>query len=146
MLERTVEMRVERPLELVYKLWADMENLPQWMEFVQDVKIISQPGEQEISRWRFGSGPLSVTWTSRTTRKIPLRLIAWESISGLKNRGQIEFFPEDSGCRLKLALAFETPGGVVGAFLEQVGVARWIDENLVTDLKRFKALVEGQKL
>ena len=144
MLERTVEMRVERPLELVYKLWADMENLPQWMEFVQDVKIISQPGEQEISRWRFGSGPLSVTWTSRTTRKIPLRLIAWESISGLKNRGQVEFFPEDSGCRLKLALAFETPGGVVGAFLEQVGVTRWIDENLVTDLKRFKALIETQ--
>ncbi len=146
MLERTVEMRVERSLDLVYQLWADMENLPQWMEFVQDVKIISQPGEQEISRWRFGSGPLSVTWTSRTTRKIPLRLIAWESISGLKNRGQIEFFPEDAGCRLKLALAFETPGGVVGAFLEQVGVTRWIDENLVADLKRFKVLIEAQRL
>ncbi len=146
MLERTVEMRVERSLDLVYQLWADMENLPQWMEFVQDVKIISQPNEQEISRWRFGSGPLSVTWTSRTTRKIPLRLIAWESISGLKNRGQIEFFPEDAGCRLKLALAFETPGGVVGAFLEQVGVTRWIDENLVADLKRFKVLIEAQKL
>jgi uncharacterized membrane protein len=146
MLERTVEMRVERSLELVYQLWADMENLPQWMEFVQDVKIISQPNEIEISRWRFGTGPLSVTWTSRTTRKIPLRLIAWESISGLKNRGQIEFFPEGSGCRLKLALAFETPGGVVGTFLEQVGVARWIDENLVADLNRFKVLIEAQRL
>jgi uncharacterized membrane protein len=141
MLERTVEVEVARPLAEVYALWADVENLPRWMRFVQSVEVL--PGEGDLSRWRFGPGaPLLVEWTSRTTRRIPQRLIAWESVSGLTNRGVAEFFPTEKGCRLRLTLAFDTPGGLVGAFLKQVGVHRWVDENLIDDLRRFRALVE----
>jgi uncharacterized membrane protein len=141
MIERTLEIEVNAPLADVYAIWDDMENLPRWMRFVREVRVL--PGEDNLSRWKFGPGaPLVVEWTSRTTRRIPLRLIAWESVSGLANRGMAEFFPTAAGCRLRLTLAFETPGGLVGAFLEQIGVQRWVDENLIEDLERFRALVE----
>ncbi len=141
MIQRTVEIEVTSPVEEVYQIWADMENLPRWMRFVQSVKILADP---ELSRWTFGLGaPLVVEWTSRITRRIPLRLIAWESVSGLANYGSAEFFPTERGCRLRLTLAFDAPGGAVGLFLERIGVQRWVDENLIEDLKRFQVLVEA---
>jgi uncharacterized membrane protein len=143
MIERTVELEVACPLAEVYGIWADMENLPRWMRFVKEVQIL--PGREELSRWKFGLGaPLLVEWTSRIVRRIPLRLIAWESVSGLKNSGMAEFFPTDKGCNLRLTLAFDVPGGVVGIFLDQIGIQKWIDENLIDDLRRFKTMVEQE--
>lgn len=143
MIERTVEMEIARPVEEVYAIWADMENLPRWMRFVREVKRL--PGDGELSRWKFGlQPPLVVEWTSRITRRIPLRLIAWESVAGLENRGMIEFFPTERGCRLRLTTAFAAPGGIVGAFLSQIGVERWVDENLVADLDSFRRLAQAQ--
>ncbi|BAC88783.1 SRPBCC family protein [Gloeobacter violaceus] len=143
MIERTVEVDVAAPVAQVYAIWADMENLPRWMRFVQEVKIL--PGAGDLSRWKFGpAAPLLVEWTSRITRRIPLRLIGWESVSGLSNRGSAEFFPTERGCRLRLTLSFDTPGGMVGAFLDRVGVQRWVDENLLDDLKRFQTMVEAE--
>lgn len=144
MIERTVELEVACPLAGVYEIWADMENLPRWMRFVKEVEIL--PGKEELSRWKFGLGaPLIVEWTSRIVRRIPLRLIAWESVTGLKNSGMAEFFPTEMGCNLRLTLAFDMPGGIVGIFLDQIGVQKWIDENLIDDLRRFKAMVERER-
>lgn len=145
MIERTIEIEVSRPLAEVYEIWADMENLPRWMRFVKEVKVL--PGTGEMSRWKFGPGaPLLVEWTSRITQRIPLRLIAWESVSGLTNRGRAEFFPTPKGCRLRLTLAFDAPGGIVGVLLDQIGVQHWVDENLLDDLKRFQQLIESPVL
>ncbi|MBW4699810.1 MAG: SRPBCC family protein [Aphanocapsa lilacina HA4352-LM1] len=145
MIERTVEVDVAASVAQVYAIWADMENLPRWMRFVQEVKIL--PGAGDLSRWKFGlAAPLVVEWTSRITRRIPLRFIGWESVSGLSNRGSAEFFPSERGCRLQLTLAFDTPSGMVGAFLDRVGVQRWVDENLVEDLERFQQMVEADRL
>ncbi|WP_287130041.1 SRPBCC family protein [Candidatus Cyanaurora vandensis] len=140
MLERTVELVVAAPVAKVYELWADLKNLPQWMQYVDRVSL--DPVRLGYSQWRFGREPLFVEWTARITRKIPLRLVAWESVAGLANRGQIEFFPVAAGCRLRLTVAVAAPGGLVGAFIQQVGLGHWLDENLLADLKRFARLVE----
>ncbi|AGY59024.1 SRPBCC family protein [Gloeobacter kilaueensis] len=141
MIERSIEVEVAAPLAAVYAIWADLENLPRWMRFVKSVRIL--PGTEDLSRWQFGlAAPLVVEWTSRITRRIPLRLIAWESVSGLTNRGSAEFFPTERGCRLKLTLSFDSPSGLAGEFLQRLGVERWVDENLIDDLRRFQSLVE----
>ncbi|WP_218081965.1 SRPBCC family protein [Anthocerotibacter panamensis] len=140
MIERSVELVVQAPVARVYELWSDFENLSRWMRFVDRVTL--DPDRPGYSRWRFGIDPLFVEWTARITRMIPLRLVAWESVSGLPNRGQIDFFPVDQSCRLKLTLAVAAPGGVVGAVVEQVGLGRWLDENIRADLVQFGKLVE----
>lgn len=143
--EYHVEVNFTYSMEKVYDLWQNLENVPRWMPLVKEVKVI--PGSEELSRWKFGWGfPLLTEWTSQITQRIPPRLIAWESISGLPNRGCAEFFPTEQGCRLRLTLAFEMPGGIVGAFLETVGIDRWLEANLVESLNRFRSLIEEEIL
>lgn len=140
MLERTVELVVDAPLARVYALWADLENLPKWMQYVDRVTLdLNRPG---YSQWRFGMAPLFVEWTARITRQIPLRLLAWEGVSGLPNRGQIEFFPVGQGCRLRMTLAVGMPDGIVGEVVKQIGLGNWLDENLRADLERFARLAQ----
>ncbi|MBN8562885.1 MAG: SRPBCC family protein [Leptolyngbya sp. UWPOB_LEPTO1] len=143
MLERSVEVDVRCSVEQVYGLWANLENVPRWMPLVKRVSRL--PGDQELWHWTFGLGfPLLTEWTSRITQRIPLRLIVWQSVSGLSNRGSAEFFPSDRGCRLRLTIAFDLPGGIVGALLERVGVDRWLETNLIESLNQFQSQIEAE--
>ncbi len=144
MLERSVEVVVDRPVAVVYELWSNLENLPRWMQYVREVK--QDPQRENHSYWRFGRDFVNIEWTSRITRLIPLRLVAWESVTGYKNRGQIEFFPADQGCRLKLTLAVAAPDGLIKLIVEQVGLTQWLSENLQADLDKFKSLLEAGQL
>lgn len=145
MLQRSVEVEVDCSVQQVYDLWANLENVPRWMPLVKSVKRLQD--DDELWHWTFGLGfPLLTEWTSRITRRIPLRLISWDSISGLSNQGSAEFFPTDRGCRLRLTLAFKLPGGIVGVFLENIGLDRWLEANLAESLTRFQSQIEAEVL
>jgi uncharacterized membrane protein len=145
MLKRSVEVDVACSIEQVYDLWGSLENVPRWMPLVKSVRPL--PGDEDLWHWTFGLGfPLLTEWTSRITQRIPLQLIAWQSVSGLSNQGSVEFFPTERGCRLRLTLAFDLPGGLVGALLEKIGLERWLEENLVESLNRFQAQIEAEVL
>jgi uncharacterized membrane protein len=143
MLKRSVEVEVACSVEQVYDLWENLENVPRWMPLVKSVSPLS--GDEELWHWKFGLGfPLLTEWTSRITKRIPLRSIAWESVSGLPNQGCAEFFPTDRGCRLRLTLAFDLPGGIAGALLEKIGMERWLEANLTESLNRFQSQIEAE--
>jgi uncharacterized membrane protein len=145
LIDRSVEVEVACSVEQVYALWENMENVPRWMPLVKEVKVL--PGTENLSVWTFGPGaPLLTKWTSRITRRIPLQLIAWESVSGLPNRGRADFFPIDRGCRLRLTIAFELPKGMVGAFLKGIGMEHWLEVNLTESLNRFQNSIEAEVL
>jgi uncharacterized membrane protein len=139
----SAQLEVACSVEEVYNFWNNMENVPRWIPLVKEIKIV--PGKEELLHWKFGPGfPLLTEWTSHITKCIPQKLIVWESVSGLPNRGCAKFFPTEHGCRLCLTLSFELPGGIIGAFLETVGIDRWLRANLVESLNRFQSLVEEE--
>lgn len=142
-LRRSVEVEARCSVQQVYDLWSNLENVPRWMPLVKTVKRV--PGDRELWHWTFGLGfPLITEWTSRVTQRIPLRLIAWNSVSGLSNQGSAEFFPTEQGCRLRLTLAFNLPRGILGAFLENIGLDHWLEANLAESLKRFQSQIEAE--
>jgi uncharacterized membrane protein len=145
MLQRSVEVEVNCSVQQVYDLWENLENVPRWMPLVKSVRRLR--GDDELWHWSFGLGfPLVTEWTSRITRRIPLRLIAWNSVSGLSNQGVAEFFPTDQGCRLRLTLAFDLPRGIVGIFLQNIGLDHWLEVNLAQSLTQFQAQIEAEVL
>ena len=145
MSEYSIEVKFAYSVKEVYDLWQNLENVPRWMPLVKEVKVL--PESEELSHWKFGlEFPLQVEWISQITQRIPEKLIAWESISGLPNRGCAEFFPTEQGCRLRFTVAFELPGGIIRTFLETVGIDKWLQANLVESLSRFRSLVEKEVL
>ena len=71
------------------------------------------------------------------------KLIQWESESGLRNRGRVVFNPlttEKDCSTVKLAIEFDLPRAIASAVSTDF-VGRFVQDTLLSDLKRFRASV-----
>ena len=91
-LEHSVFVEVDAPMELVWNLWSDLEQMPRWMKWIDSVRILED--DPELSRWKLASGGFEFTWLSRITNLVEHQVIQWESVDGLPNRGGIRFYDQ----------------------------------------------------
>jgi hypothetical protein len=86
---RTIEL--DCPVTEAYQRWLDYEELD---EIVPQLKDVRKTGE-DTSHWVAETMGMQVEWEARVTSKEENRRIAWESISGFENRGEVLFEPID---------------------------------------------------
>jgi uncharacterized membrane protein len=135
-LEHTVQVEVETPIEHVWSLWSDLEQMPRWMQWIDSVTIL--PEDPELSRWKLASGGLEFSWKSRISKKIPNQIIQWESVDGLPNRGAIRFYDRgEQGSIVKLSVAYAIPG-FLGQLMDNLFLGRIVESSLKADLGRFR--------
>lgn len=135
-LEHTVQVEVETPIEHVWSLWSDLEQMPRWMQWIDSVTIL--PEDPELSRWKLATGGLEFSWKSRISKKIPNQIIQWESVDGLPNRGAIRFYDRgDQGSIVKLSVAYAIPG-FLGQLMDNLFLGRIVESSLKADLGRFR--------
>jgi uncharacterized membrane protein len=143
-----VEERVtiEQPVELLYRFWRNLENLPRFMRHLDSVERVTDT----LSRWRaIGPGGTVVEWNAEIINDVANKLIAWRSLDGsdVVSAGSVHF--EDAGTgrgtRVRVRLQYNPPGGRVGAAL-----ARLMGSDPATeirdDLQQFKQLLETADL
>ncbi len=106
-------IEVQAPLMDVFNYWANLENLPQIMSNVEDVRV----RDSEISHWKI-SGPAgtSVEFDARTTEMSPERGIGWISEGEVDNSGQVRFEEVAEGrTRIDVTMNYaDPPGGRLG--------------------------------
>jgi uncharacterized membrane protein len=135
-LEHTVQVEVDAPIELVWGLWSDLEQMPRWMKWI-DAVVVDQ-SQPEISHWKLGSAGLVFTWQSKVTRQITNQIIQWESVDGLPNRGAIRFYDRgDEGSIVKLTIGYGVPA-VVKQLLSHLPVGQIVESTLQADMNRFR--------
>jgi uncharacterized membrane protein len=133
---------IYRPAQEVYSYWRQLDNLPRFMEHLQEVQDLG--GGR--SRWT-ARGPLGVpvSWEAEIINDIPSELISWRSVgdSDVVSAGSVRFKPAggDHGTEVRVKLQYDPPAGKVGAT-----VAWLLGEDAQTqieeDLRRFKQLLE----
>lgn len=133
--ETTIDLDV--PVDLAYRKWASLENLPELLTVVDRVDT----GDGEISHWKVSLGPVSREFDARVTEVQANQRIAWKSITGPEHAGVITFHHIDEHrSRLGVQLDFD-PDGVA----ETVASALQLVESAVEyDLGAFKANVEQE--
>ena len=134
-LEHSVQVEVEAPIELVWQLWADVEQMPRWMKWIESVKIIED--NPELSRWKLNTGGLQFSWLSRIFKMVPHQVIEWESVDGLPNRGAIRFYDRKDTSIVKLTVAYAIPG-ILGKIMDNLFLGRVVESSLRVDLERFR--------
>ncbi|MDB9507579.1 MAG: hypothetical protein GPI96_18190 [Microcystis aeruginosa BS13-02] len=134
-LEHSVEVEVDAPIDLVWDLWSDLEQMPQWMKWIESVKILDE--EPELSRWKLASGGLEFTWLSRILKIVPHQMIQWESVDGLPNRGAIRFYDRHGRSIVRLTAAYAIPGWL-GKLMDNLFLGRVVESTLQADLERFR--------
>lgn len=130
-----------RPREL-YRYWRQLENLPRFMQNVEQVDKI----DETRSRWRV-KGPAGRTaeWEAEVVEDRPGECIAWRSLPGadVQNAGRVEFVaaPGGRGTEVLVHLRYEPPAGALGR-----GIAALFGKDpahqVASDLRRLKQVIE----
>ena len=134
-LEHSVQVEVEAPIDLVWNLWSDLEQMPRWMKWIDSVKVVE--GQPELSRWKLNTGGLEFTWLSRNIKVVPQQIIQWESVGGLPNTGAIRFYDRKGSSIVKLSVAYAIPG-ILGKIMDNLFLGRVVESTIKADLERFR--------
>lgn len=134
-LEHSVQVEVEAPIDLVWGLWSDLEQMPRWMKWIDSVKVLED--NPELSRWKLNTGGLEFSWLSRILKMVPHQIIEWQSIDGLPNRGAIRFYDRKSSSIVKLTVAYAIPG-ILGKIMDNLFLGRAVESTIKADLERFR--------
>lgn len=131
---------VNRPVAEVYRFWRDFENLPKFMQHLEEVAV----REEGVSHWvARGPAGMKVEWDARIINDVPDKIIAWQSLVGstVATAGSVSFHESAGGTRVRVHLQYNPPAGKLGA-----AVARLFGEEpalqIREDLGRFKQLME----
>ncbi|NEQ95365.1 MAG: hypothetical protein F6K30_01305 [Cyanothece sp. SIO2G6] len=134
-LEHSVQVEVDVPIETVWNLWADLEQMPKWMKWIDSVTVMKD--DPSLSKWRFASGSFRFNWRSRITELIHHQIIRWESVDGLPNRGAIRFYDRGGSSIVRLSVAYDVP--LVLAFMDDLFLGRVVESTIEKDLERFRS-------
>ncbi len=134
-LEHTVQIEVEVPINRVWDLWSDLEQMPRWMKWIESVKVLEE--DPELSRWKLASGGFEFSWLSRITRLVSHQIIQWESVNGLPNRGAIRFYDRGDHSIVKLSVSYAIPG-ILGKVMDNLFLGRIVESTIQADLQRFR--------
>lgn len=137
-LEHSVQIEVEAPIELVWSLWSDLEQMPRWMKWIDSVHVLEE--NPELSRWKLASGAFEFTWLSRIIKLVPQQIIQWESVDGLPNRGAVRFYDRKETSIVKLSIAYAIPG-ILGQLMDNLFLGRIVESTVEADLERFRVYI-----
>ena len=132
---------INQPVELLYRFWRNLENLPRVMRHLESVERITDT----LSRWRAkGPAGTSVEWNAEIINEVPNKIIAWQSIEGsdVVSAGSVNFDDLGArGTRVRVRLQYSPPGGKVGAAIVKL-VGRDAASEIREDLRQFKQTAE----
>ncbi len=140
-LEHSVEIEVEAPIDFVWGLWSDLEQMPRWMKWIDSVTILEE--DPEISRWQLATGGFEFSWLSRILKQTPQQIIQWESVDGLPNRGAIRFYDRKSSSIVRLSVAYNIPG-MLGQLMDNLFLGGIVESTLKADMERFRSYAMEQ--
>jgi uncharacterized membrane protein len=142
-IEKTI--LIARPPEELFRFWRNLENLPEFMENLESVRIL----DDRHSHWVLkGPGGQPYEWDAEIVNEHPGEMISWQTLPGadVQSAGTVRFNPADDGrsTLLRVILEFHPPGGAVGA-----RVARFFGQDpsvqLDHDLARLKKIIETRQ-
>jgi uncharacterized membrane protein len=136
-------IEVQAPLEDVFTYWSNLENLPQIMRNIEEVRVAG-----DTSHWKVNA-PLGKTieYDARTTEMSPERGIGWQSIEGeVDTSGQVRFEEVATGrTRIDVTMNYaDPPGGKVGELAAEV--VSNPEREMREDLENFAKRIERGEL
>ena len=134
-------IEVEAPAEQVYEYWHTLENLPQFMTNVEEVRSTGP----DTTHWRV-KGPLgaSLEFDARTTQDEPNEAIGWNTEDGdVQTSGQVRFQQvTENRTRVEVQMNYwGAPGGRAGEVASRLVANPQI--MMQQDLQNFKEIIEG---
>lgn len=140
-------VRLECPIDDVYRFWSRLENLPTFMDHLVAVDDLGGGRSHWVAR---GPGGVRVEWDAEVINQIQNKLLAWRSLPGgdVVSAGSVTFAGargEDRGTQVTVTLQYDPPAGRLGK-LVAAAFGREPSQTIREDLRRLKQLLEAGEL
>lgn len=135
-------IRLEVPVDVVYRQWRQLDQLPRIMSHLRSV---SETGDGR-SHW-VAEGPAGVTveWDAEIVNEVEHQVLAWRSLpmADVVTAGSVTFRSGRGGrdTQLTVTLQYEPPAGRAGATVAAL-FGREPSQTIREDLRRFKSVLE----
>jgi uncharacterized membrane protein len=132
---------IYKPINEVYTYWRSLDNLPRFMEHLEEVEVIDRAHSHWVARGPLG---LRVEWDAEIINDIPPTLLSWKSVGepDVVSAGSVRFKPVgEHATDVRVKLQYDPPAGKLGA------TVAWLfgedpQHQIAEDLRRFKELLE----
>jgi uncharacterized membrane protein len=140
-------VRLECPVDEVYRFWSRLDNLPTFMTNLAAVTDLGGGRSHWVAR---GPGGVVVEWDAEIINQIPNKVLAWKSLPGgdVVSAGSVTFEPArngDSGTQLNVTLQYQPPAGKLGKLVASAFGAE-PSQTIREDLRRLKQLLEAGEI
>lgn len=134
---------INKSPEELYKFWLNFENLPGFMNHLEEVRATGDGRSHWVAK---GPAGMSVEWDAESYNLKENEMIAWRSLEGsqVDNAGSVHFTPATGGrgTQVRVVLKYDPPAGVLGSWIAKAfGEAP--EQQIEEDLRRFKQLMEA---
>jgi uncharacterized membrane protein len=141
--EVTRSLTINRPRPEVYRFWRQLENLPRFMHYLEDVRQLGPLRSHWVARLPRGLG--HIDWEADIIHEKENQVITWRSQPGsdIDNAGEVRFLdaPDNQGTLVHAFISYRPPAGNVGELAARLLNPSFKD--LVSqDLYRLKQLLE----
>jgi uncharacterized membrane protein len=134
-------VRVEKPREEVYRFWRNFENLPRFMEYLKEVKVLDEKHSHWVAKAPLGT---KVEWDAEIVTDSPNEVLSWQSVekADVENAGSVRFDSAGGGgTELKVEFAYNPPAGKLGESLAGA-LGQDPGTRIEKDLNHFKEIIE----
>ena len=132
-LEKSVQ--IGRPVEEVFALWSNLEQLPNRLSIVKNIDVSGQH-----SGWRVWIDGKEFNFDAQTTQFLPNQAIGWKSVSGPKHSGRINFARLGDDTLVHVSMNYAPPLGRLGRLLAPI--TDHLESYIELALREFKHTLE----
>jgi uncharacterized membrane protein len=133
---------VQKPREELYRFWRQLENLPQFMYYLERVEAIDDRRSHWVAK---GPAGMRVEWDAEIINDVPNETIAWRSLGGseVDTAGSVRFVdaPGDRGTEVHVVMDYIPPAGRLGHAIARL-FGRDPNHEVGEDLRNFKRMME----
>ena len=132
---------VQKSPEECYRFWRNFEQLPQFMSYLESVRITGDRQSHWVAK---GPGGVRMEWDAELVDDEPGRKVAWRSLPGgdVETAGAVKFeeAPGGRGCLVKVKMRF----GGAGEMLAPLGrlIGKHPEQMIDKELRRFRQVME----
>lgn len=138
---------IDKPRMEVYSFWRKLDNLPLFMNHLEDVQII----DDTRSHWvlKLPTGVAKVSWDAEIVHDEPGYMIGWSSLpdSIIDNAGKVRFRDTaDGGTLVDVVITYQPPAGGLGYSLAHVlnPVFKKLVDDDVQNFKQYMDIAEKE--
>jgi uncharacterized membrane protein len=139
----STKLTINKPREELYAYWRNLENLPNFMSHIKEVKETGEKRSEWVAQIPGGLG--TIEWDAEIIQDRKNHLIMWRSLPGseIENSGEVRFEidPKGRGTTVETTISYRPPAGDAGDFAAKL-VNPAFEKVVKNDLKQFKKFME----